>query len=144
MYGVEVIPQAIDDARENARANHIENAEFFVGKAEEVLPDFYEKEMKKQQDSYNGYSGDNGEADMLHPDVIVVDPPRKGCDEACLSTMLRMEPERIVYVSCDSATLARDLRILCDGGYEVRRVRGVDQFGQTVHVETVALLVKKR
>lgn len=144
VYGVEIIPQAIDDARENARANHIENAEFFVGKAEEVLPDFYEKEMKKQQDSYNGYSGDNGEADMLHPDVIVVDPPRKGCDEACLSTMLRMEPERIVYVSCDSATLARDLRILCDGGYEVRRVRGVDQFGQTVHVETVCLLSNRK
>lgn len=140
VYGVEVIPQAIDDARENARANHIENAEFFVGKAEEVLPDFYEKAMKKQQDSYNGYSGDNGEADMLHPDVIVVDPPRKGCDEACLSTMLKMEPERIVYVSCDSATLARDLRILCDGGYEVRRVRGVDQFGQTVHVECVIMM----
>ena len=79
---------------------------------------------------------------MLHPDVIVVDPPRKGCDDACLNTMLRMQPERIVYVSCDSATLARDLKILCDGGYEIRKVRGVDQFGMTVHVETVCLLSK--
>ena len=129
--GVEIIPQAIDDARENAKRNHIENAEFFVGKAEEVLPEFYEKAMKE-------VSSD----EMLHPDVIVVDPPRKGCDDACLNTMLRMQPERIVYVSCDSATLARDLKILCDGGYEIRKVRGVDQFGMTVHVETVVLLSK--
>jgi 23S rRNA (uracil1939-C5)-methyltransferase len=77
---------------------------------------------------------------FLHPDVIVVDPPRKGCDTACLNTMLQMQPERIVYVSCDSATLARDLSILCDGGYEIQKVRGVDQFGHTVHVETVCLL----
>ena len=75
--------------------------------------------------------------------MIVVAPPRKGCDADCLATMLKMQPERIVYVSCDSATLARDLRVLCDGGYEVRRVRGVDQFGMTVHVETVCLLTKK-
>ena len=81
---------------------------------------------------------------MLHPDVIVVDPPRKGCDDACLNTMLRMQPERIVYVSCDSATLARDLKILCDGGYEIRKVRGVDQFGMTVHVETVVKLSLKK
>lgn len=78
--------------------------------------------------------------EMLHPDVIVVDPPRKGCDDACLNTMLRMQPGRIVYVSCDSATLARDLKILCDGGYEIRKVRGVDQFGMTVHVESVVLM----
>ena len=91
-----------------------------------MLPAFYEKE------------DDNSE--MRHPDVIVVDPPRKGCDEVCLDTMLKMKPERIVYVSCDSATLARDLRILCDGGYEIKKVRGVDQFGMTVHVETVACL----
>ena len=131
--GVEIIPQAIDDARENAKRNHIENAEFFVGKAEEVLPEFYEKAMKE-------VSSD----EMLHPDVIVVDPPRKGCDDACLNTMLRMQPERIVYVSCDSATLARDLKILCDGGYEIRKVRGVDQFGMTVHVETVVLLSQQK
>lgn len=126
VYGVEIVPQAIDDAKENAVRNGITNAEFFVGKAEEVLPEYYEKASKAA-----------GNADMLHPDVIVVDPPRKGCDEACLNTMLKMQPERIVYVSCDSATLARDLRVLCDGGYELKKVRPVDQFGHTVHVECV-------
>ena len=133
VYGVEIVPQAIDDAKENAERNGITNARFFVGKAEEVLPAFYEGKIgdKKASD------------DMLHPDVIVVDPPRKGCDEACLSTMLKMQPERIVYVSCDSATLARDLKILCDGGYEIQKIRGVDQFAMTVHVETVVLLSKK-
>ena len=131
VYGVEIIPQAIEDACENARCNGIMNAEFYVGKAEEVLPEFYEKASAKQ---------DFSDTDKLHPDVIVVDPPRKGCDERCLETMLAMHPERIVYVSCDSATLARDLKILCEGGYELKRVRPVDQFGQTVHVETVVLL----
>lgn len=129
VYGVEIVPQAIEDAKNNAKLNGITNAEFFVGKAEEVLPEFYERESKKGTD-----------ADMLHPDVIVVDPPRKGCDEKCLETMLKMQPERIVYVSCDSATLARDLRILCDGGYELKKVRAVDQFGHTTHVECVTLL----
>ena len=129
--GVEIIPQAIEDARENARRNGIANAEFYVGKAEEVLPEFYQQASAQQSEA---------EADKLHPDVIVVDPPRKGCDEKCLETMLAMRPERIVYVSCDSATLARDLKILCEGGYELKRVRAVDQFGQTVHVETVVLL----
>lgn len=124
VYGVEIVPQAIEDARKNAENNGIANAQFFVGKAEEVLPEKYEKEG-------------------IFADVIVVDPPRKGCDNACLETMLKMRPERIVYVSCDSATLARDLKVLCEGGYEVKRVRGVDQFGQTVHVETVALLSLK-
>ena len=125
VYGVEIVPQAIEDARENAANNGIKNAEFFVGKAEEVLPEKYKKEG-------------------IFTDVIVVDPPRKGCDADCLATMLKMQPERIVYVSCDSATLARDLRVLCDGGYEVRRVRGVDQFGMTVHVETVVLLSQRK
>lgn len=123
VYGVEIIPQAIEDARENARQNHITNAEFFVGKAEEVLPEKYAREG-------------------IYADVIVVDPPRKGCDERCLDTMLQMQPERIVYVSCDSATLARDLKILCAGGYELKRVRAVDQFPMTGHVETVCLLAK--
>ena len=82
-------------------------------------------------------------AKELHPDVIVVDPPRKGCDEKCLETMLRMEPDRIVYVSCDPATLARDLKILCGGGYALRKVRPVDQFGHTTHVETVVGLHRK-
>ena len=126
VYGVEIVEQAIDDARKNAKRNGITNARFFVGKAEEVLPEFY---MENDVDG-----------EMLHPDVIVVDPPRKGCDEDCLSTMLKMQPDRIVYVSCDSATLARDLKILCEGGYQIKKIRGVDQFGHTVHVETVCLL----
>lgn len=126
VYGVEIVPQAIGDARANAKRNGISNAEFFVGKAEEVLPDFYKNAEQTSA--------------MRHPDVIVVDPPRKGCDLACLETMLKMKPERIVYVSCDSATLARDLRVLCDGGYEVKRVRGCDQFCQGVHVESAVLL----
>lgn len=126
--GVEIIPQAIEDAKANAARNGIDNAEFFVGKAEEVLPAFYAKQ--------------DAASEMRHPDVIVVDPPRKGCDTDCLDTMLKMQPERIVYVSCDSATLARDLRILCDGGYEIQKIRGVDQFGMTVHVETCVLLTK--
>lgn len=125
VYGVEVIPEAIEDARRNADRNGIRNAEFFLGRAEEVLPEKYEREG-------------------IRADVIVVDPPRKGCDEACLGTMLRMAPERIVYVSCDSATLARDLRVLCDGGYEIRRIRGVDLFGQTVHTETVVQLSQQK
>ena len=134
VYGVEIVPQAIEDAKNNAKLNEITNAEFFVGKAEEVLPEFY-KELKKQNNSKN-----DDKTAMLNPDVIVVDPPRKGCDEACLETMLQMQPERIVYVSCDSATLARDLRILCDGGYEIKKVRAFDQFGHTTHVETVVAL----
>lgn len=124
VYGVEIVPEAIRDARENAAVNGLTNADFYVGKAEEVLPEQFEK---------------NG----IRADVIVVDPPRKGCDELCLNTMLKMQPERIVYVSCDSATLARDLKILCDGGYTLERVRAVDQFGHTVHVETVCLLSRK-
>ena len=121
--GVEIVPAAIEDAKRNAQINHIENVEFFVGKAEEVLPREYEK---------------NG----VYADVIVVDPPRKGCDEMLLKTILKMQPKRVVYVSCDSATLARDLRFLCDNGYELKKVCGVDQFPQTEHVETVVLLSK--
>ncbi len=138
VYGVEIVPRAIEDAKENACRNHIKNAEFFVGKAEEVLPAFYEKVAGEQESGCGAAEGD-----MLHPDVIVVDPPRKGCDEKCLSTMLKMAPERIVYVSCDSATLARDLRILCDGGYELKKVRPVDQFAHTVHVESTVLLQRR-
>ena len=129
VYGVEIVPQAIADAKDNAKRNGFSNTEFFVGKAEEVLPEFYAEHK-------------NEKTDMLHPDVIVVDPPRKGCDEKCLETMLLMKPERIVYVSCDSATLARDLKVLAEGGYEVKRVRAVDQFAHTTHVETVVLLSK--
>ncbi len=128
VYGVEIVPEAIEDAKENAKRNGIENAEFFVGKAEEVLPEFYENET----------------SDMRTPDVIVVDPPRKGCDEKCLETMLKMEPDRIVYVSCDSATLARDLKILCEEKYELKAWQCYDQFSRTVHVETVVLLSQLR
>lgn len=122
VYGVEVIPQAIEDARQNARINGIENAEFFVGKSEEVLPEY----CLEHPDAY--------------ADVIVVDPPRKGCDAKLLETILAMQPLRIVYVSCDPATLARDLKLLCAGGYQLKRVRPVDQFCHTVHIETCVLL----
>ena len=123
VYGVEIVPQAIDDARRNAALNHINNAEFFVGKAEEVVPKAY---------------AERG----LRADVVVVDPPRKGCDAALLDCMAQMAPEKIVYVSCDPATLARDLRILEDKGYKTKKVQCVDMFGQGGHVETVCLLSK--
>ena len=131
VYGVEIVPQAIDDAKENAKINAIDNAEFFVGKAEEVLPEYYAEYEREH----------NGET--AHADVIVVDPPRKGCDETLLETIVKMQPEKVVYVSCDSATLARDLKYLCANGYEIRMCRGVDQFPQSVHVETVVLLSRK-
>lgn len=132
VYGVEIVPQAIDDAKNNARINEIENAEFFVGKAEEVLPQYYEN-----------YAKEHG-GKTAHADVIVVDPPRKGCEESLLQTMVDMQPERIVYVSCDSATLARDVKFLRGNGYELERVRAVDQFPHTVHVETVCLLSNRK
>lgn len=121
VYGVEIIPEAIDDARANAERNGIKNVEFFVGKAEEVLPEQYEK-------------------NQIYADVIVVDPPRKGCDSMCLDTILKMAPKKVVYVSCDSSTLARDIKYLCESGYEVKRVRPVDMFPMSGHVETVCLL----
>ena len=122
VYGVEIIPQAIDDAHANAKLNHFENVEFFVGKAEEVLPEQYEK-------------------NQVYADTIVVDPPRKGCDSVCLDTIVKMAPEKVVYVSCDSATLARDVKYLGERGYEVKRVKTVDMFPWSGHVETVCLLV---
>ena len=135
----------IEDARENARMNQIGNVEFYEGKAEEVLPAFYAQAGPGEQlAGKEGNAKESGCGDKLHPNVIVVDPPRKGCDEKCLETMLRMKPERIVYVSCDSATLARDLKILCEGGYELQLVRPVDMFPQTVHVETVVMLSHKK
>ena len=132
VYGVEIVSQAIDDAKENAKINAIDNAEFFVGKAEEVLPEYYAEYEREH----------NGET--AHADVIVVDPPRKGCDETLLETIVKMQPEKVVYVSCDSATLARDLKYLCANGYEIKMCRGVDQFPQSVHVETVVLLSHKK
>ena len=125
VYGVEIVPEAIADAKVNAKLNGITNAEFFVGKAEEVLPEKYKNEG-------------------IYADVIVVDPPRKGCDPAALETMVKMQPERIVYVSCDSATLARDVKWLGEHGYEVKKVKACDMFPGTVHVETVVLLSHKK
>ena len=122
VYGVEIVPEAIENAKANAAANGIGNASFYVGAAEDVFPEL------------------TGKNPDIGADVIVVDPPRKGCDEVLLSTMLKMAPSRIVYVSCDPATLARDLKILCAGGYRIERVQPVDQFPGSVHVETVCLL----
>lgn len=124
VYGVEIVPDAIRDAKQNAALNQFDNADFFVGKAEEVLPEKYEKEG-------------------IFADVIVVDPPRKGCEESVLQTMIQMAPKRIVYVSCDSATLARDLKYLSAHGYALEKVCPVDMFGNSVHVETVCLLTRK-
>jgi 23S rRNA (uracil1939-C5)-methyltransferase len=121
VYGVEIVPQAIEDAKKNASINGITNTEFFVGAAEEVLPAKYKEEK-------------------IYADVIVVDPPRKGCDQSLLDTILTMAPKRVVYVSCDPATLARDLKYLCEKDYELEKVKAVDQFGHSTHVETVVLL----
>lgn len=123
VYGVEIVPAAIENARVNAKLNGIDHAEFYVGKAEEVLPALYEKEG-------------------IHADVIVTDPPRKGCEEIVLETMVRMAPKRIVYVSCNSSTLARDLSYLHQNGYEISKVQPVDMFPHTTGIETVCLLSK--
>ena len=184
VYGVEIVPQAIEDAKNNAKINNISNAEFFVGKAEEVVPAFYKNNgnnaskggadvdgadksysaNKAEQSDTTGKSdnidlpgidtagkSDNSDSqnitnvyDMTKPDVVVVDPPRKGCDEKLLDTIVSMSPDRIVYVSCDSATLARDLKVLVERGYKVEKVQPVDQFANTVHVETVVLLSHKK
>ncbi|MCS7461229.1 23S rRNA (uracil(1939)-C(5))-methyltransferase RlmD [Paenibacillus doosanensis] len=122
VYGVEIVGEAIDDARRNARLNGIRNVQFETGAAEVVIP-----EWRRQG---------------ITPDVIVVDPPRKGCDGALLDTILEMRPSRVVYVSCNPSTLARDLRVLEDGGYTTVEVQPVDMFPHTVHVESVALLVR--
>ena len=114
VYGVEIVEAAVVNARENAKLNGMSNVHFTVGKAED--------EAKK----------------LPKPDVIVVDPPRKGCDEKLLETIMHYKPERVVYVSCDPATLARDLKVLCmDGGYRLDKVQAVDQFSRGVHVESV-------
>ena len=131
VYGVEIVPQAIEDAKHNAKINEITNAEFFVGKAEEVLPEYYADYAKE-------HPGEHARAD-----VIVVDPPRKGCERSVLDTMVQMEPERIVYVSCDSATLARDVKYLRENGYEIRKVKATDMFPMSVHVETCVLLQRR-
>ena len=148
VYGVEIVPEAIEDARINACINGIKNATFFVGKAEQVLPENYAKSRRRdgrQAVSERGAAGQekpSGKTET-YADVIVVDPPRKGCEESLLKTIVEMGPKRVVYVSCDSATLARDLRYLCDRGYELQKVQGVDQFPQTEHVETIVLIQRK-
>ncbi|WP_088103298.1 23S rRNA (uracil(1939)-C(5))-methyltransferase RlmD [Halalkalibacter urbisdiaboli] len=123
VYGVEIVPEAISDAKRNAKLNGFENVTFAVGEAENVMPWWY--------------------AQGVRPDVIVVDPPRKGCDEKLLETILKMQPKRVVYVSCNPATLARDLRVLEDGGYQTQEVQPVDMFPWTTHVECVVLIEKK-
>lgn len=127
VIGVEIVPQAIRDAKVNAEINGIENAEFLVGAAEEVVPQYFQEYP---------------EAPECTPDVIVVDPPRKGCDEKLLQTMVKMSPKRIVYVSCDSATLARDVKWLGENGYRLVEATPCDMFGQSVHVESIVLLSK--
>ncbi len=122
VYGVEMVEEAIEDANYNKELNKIDNVEFFIGKAEEVLAEKYK--------------------DGIRADVIVVDPPRKGCEESLLKTMIDMAPKRIVYVSCDPATLARDVKVLVEGGYEVAGIQPVDMFPQGVHVETTILMTR--
>ena len=121
VYGVEIVPEAIEDAKRNAALNKIENVEFIVGLAEEVIPEKFKEEGIKA-------------------DVIVVDPPRKGCDEKLLETIIEMAPKRIVYVSCDPGTLARDLNYLSQKGYSVAEVQPVDMFPMTGHVESIILM----
>ncbi|MEK6453096.1 23S rRNA (uracil(1939)-C(5))-methyltransferase RlmD [Caldifermentibacillus hisashii] len=123
VYGVEVVPDAINDAKKNADLNGNTNVEFSVGEAEVVIPNWAEE--------------------GIHADVIVVDPPRKGCDAALLKTIIEMKPKRVVYVSCNPATLARDLGILEADDYQTVEVQPVDMFPMTMHVECCVLLVKK-
>ncbi len=122
VYGVEIIEPAIINARENAKINNVENTEFFVGKSEEIIPELIGKGIK--------------------PDVIVVDPPRKGCDIKLLESIEKARPRRVVYVSCDPSTLARDLKILEEKGYKTEKVQPVDMFPHTSHIETVCLLIR--
>lgn len=123
VIGVEIVQQAVRDARVNAEINEIKNTEFYMGAAESVVPKLYERGVTA--------------------DVVVVDPPRKGCEESLLETIVQMRPERIVYVSCDSATLARDVKILGDRGYQVEKVQPVDMFPNCEDIETVCLLSLK-
>ena len=131
VYGLEIIPEAIENAKKNAEKNNIHNAEFFVGAAEEVLPRWVEEQKREGKDVGNLV------------DVVSLDPPRKGCDEACLSAVLELSPKRIVYVSCDPGSLARDMKYLREGGYKLEKWVGIDNFPRTGHVETIALLQKE-
>ena len=123
VYGVEVVPQAIENANENAEMNEVRNTEFYVGEVEKVIPKLYEEGLKA--------------------DVVFVDPPRKGCDMTALQTIMDMKPKKVVYISCNPATLARDLKILTEECFEIKGVKLVDMFAHTSHVESVVLLCRK-
>lgn len=123
VYGVEVVKEAVEDAKENAKLNDIKNVEFFEGTAESVLPKLYEEGKRA--------------------DVVVLDPPRKGCETEVLDSIIKLSPEKIVYVSCNPSTLARDLNYLSENGFKVKEVQPVDMFAGSVHVETVTLIEKK-
>jgi len=137
VYGVEIVPEAIRDAKDNASINGLDNVSFYTGRAEDIVlsdgPDVFSAADEPSDDEHVAIR-------LPAPDVIVIDPPRKGCDEALLSTILTASPARIVYVSCDPATLARDLKILCEGGYELNKVTPVDMFPHSIHCETVTEL----
>lgn len=136
VYGVEIVPQAIEDAKTNASLNGIDNAEFYCGKAEEVVPAYMKGELGAG--AIPGKATD--ELSGRRPDVVVVDPPRKGCDQVLLDTIELMSPEKLVYVSCDPATLARDIKIMTAKGYELTKVAVVDQFCHSTHIEVVTCL----
>jgi 23S rRNA (uracil1939-C5)-methyltransferase len=122
VIGVESIPHAVNDAQKNAAINHILNADFIAGKAEEIIPALVQQKGVKA-------------------DVVVVDPPRKGCDKLLIDTIIQMRPQKLIYVSCDPKSLARDLKILQDNGFKTKHVQPVDMFPHTVHVESVALVI---
>ena len=139
VFGVEVVPQAIEDAIDNAKLNDIDNADFVVGKVEDIINDII------WGDSVGVYKcgtspSKSEEITVTKPDVVVVDPPRKGCDVNCINAILKLKSERVVYVSCNPSTLARDLKILCESEYKLSALTPVDMFPQTGHVETVAFL----
>ena len=137
VYGLEIVPEAIENAKKNAEKNGLYNTEFYVGAAEEVLP----KWVEEQKRELSAKGADCGIGDLV--DVVSLDPPRKGCDEACLSAVLELSPKRIVYVSCDPGSLARDMKYLREGGYALEKWVGIDNFPRTGHVETVVLLSRK-
>lgn len=124
VYGIEILKEAIDDANKNALLNNISNVEFITGKSEEIIPMLYK--------NYN-----------IIPDVIVVDPPRKGCDESLLNVIDKIGPKKVIYISCDSATLARDLKILCKDNYAIKTIQPIDMFPQTFHIESVVEVYRK-
>ncbi len=122
VIGVEIVEEAIKNAKQNAIANGVSNTEFYAGSAEEIVPKLVKSGEK--------------------PDIVILDPPRKGSDNITLSTIISAKPKRIVYVSCNPATLARDIKILNEGGYTLEKVTGVDMFANSVHVECITLLQK--